>query len=790
MPDIWPLNPWDFARLIEPRKCCAYLAWHNIRPFMFLSLAAERRIRWETMRDERNANDVTWPVYAGAALDRRAHRLRTNASHLIRTVLPNRVRSALRTGQYLVSGVRADGLRVGIAADDLAGLSIDLASDCLVGATVVFERVSIRSKAAAPRPEAPRQNSPMLPLLVISEGMIGLRDTLCASVRVLFGEEFVAELSQDELKTAGAGRNLRTDAWQKATERLLYALRDGELTAYAVQAAQGHRVPLPRSYWLEWIAEWRPFLTGRVEVSVPGPSAVHRDFAEIAGWPCAVGAAEFHDWLQAASFAQNEKERDGRGAGSARVRSGRSLSSISEAYEQPLDPEKMTSRLVPLADAVDEAVRSMALSVEMMNREIIKAVRTGHLSLFGRGPNNLYQPIPSMLLCDPDTSTISDGHNSGLQLTLTSSEASVKAEYIDLAIEGDSFTAWLYLRKPRDMNSRPSEGYVGITEALSRLRRHIERIEGRVPGEDELVRIIAEDARGGRVEVYQVNDSGHALSIARESWTSASLPASAPAEKLILNGAVKGRRLVFLRAEFARWLGDRPDEADPPPKKLEHRDAAPIPLIAREWSREPGAESEEKIASRLWRAYFDGEFAFQIVDGAPADFDRKFFSAMIEINKEGEQALLGPAPRDDREFGYRALGIWAAQGFQGMGQWFRLATVESYLLPRSELTRWCARAGQAMPRFWNSGGDRTVPALRDSAMVRRAISEKSLRSWYAKRVTAFERTGTQPSREEDYRDAVEGLGSGITHQRMRAIRAELAPHWTRRGRRPNKIESK
>lgn len=642
MPDIWPLNPWGFARLIEPRKCCAYLAWYDIRPVVLVSPAAERRISRETMRDEPNANDVTWPVYAEAAFERRAQRLRANARHLIRTVLPHRVRNALRTGQYLVTGVRADGSRAEIADDDLAGLSVDLASDCLIGATVVFERISIRPKRADPRSEAPRHISPMLSRLVVPEGNTGLRDALCA-----------------------------------------------------------------------------------------------------------------------------------------------------ENQEQPPDPEDITSRLLPVADAIDEAVQSMALSVEIISREIIKAVRNGHLSLFGRGPDSVHHAIPSTLLRDPDTSKIIvDGHSGRSQLTLTSSDASAKVEYIDLAVERDSFAAWLYLTKPKDLNSTPSARYVSVSKALHRLRGHIEGTEGRVPGEDELARIIAEDASRGHVKIHQVDDRGHSLPVAPESWISAQLPASAPAEKLILNGAVKGQRLVFLRAEFARWLGDRPDEANPTPKKLEHRDAAPIPLIAREWSREPGAEPEEKIAGRLWRAYFDGEFAFQIVADAPADFDRESFSAMIDINKEGERAVLGPAPRDDPEFGYRALGIWAAEGFLGMSPWFRLATVESYLLPRSELTRWCARAGQAMPRFWPSAENQSVLPLQSRATASRAPSEKTLRSWYKKRVTAFERTGKQPSREEDYRDAIEELGPGITHQRMRAIRAELAPHWTRRGRRPNKIGSK
>jgi hypothetical protein len=46
---------------------------------------------------------------------------------------------------------------------------------------------------------------------------------------------------------------------------------------HAVQAARGLRIPFPLAYWNEWIAEWRPFLSGRVDV--PGTD---RDVAWVA----------------------------------------------------------------------------------------------------------------------------------------------------------------------------------------------------------------------------------------------------------------------------------------------------------------------------------------------------------------------------------------------------------------------------------------------------------------------------------------------------------------------------
>jgi hypothetical protein len=57
-------------------------------------------------------------------------------------------------------------------------------------------------------------------------------------------------------------------------------------------------------------------------------------------------------------------------------------------------------------------------------------------------------------------------------------------------------------------------------------------------------------------------------------------------------------------------------------------------------------------------------------------------------------------------------------------------------------------------------------------------------------VRSYEASGKQPSREDDYYDARKKFGDGISHARMRILRAELAPHWTKKGRHPTKPEKK
>ena len=111
--------------------------------------------------------------------------------------------------------------------------------------------------------ETPKSN---VAVIVVPEGMIGLGKAVEDMVRARFGESFVAELTENDLKAAAAGDRTRTGAWQQARDQMLASLKSGELTAFAVQAARQICVPLPAGYWNEWIAEWRPFLSGRVEV--------------------------------------------------------------------------------------------------------------------------------------------------------------------------------------------------------------------------------------------------------------------------------------------------------------------------------------------------------------------------------------------------------------------------------------------------------------------------------------------------------------------------------------------
>jgi hypothetical protein len=87
-------------------------------------------------------------------------------------------------------------------------------------------------------------------------------------------------------------------------------------------------------------------------------------------------------------------------------------------------------------------------------------------------------------------------------------------------------------------------------------------------------------------------------------------------------------------------------------------------------------------------------------------------------------------------------------------------------------------------------GEYVATGVGQGLPIKRPPESKRLRAWYEQRVRELGKLGAQPSREDDYRDAKEEFGESISHARIRTIRAELAPHWTVKGRPPKKIGEK
>jgi hypothetical protein len=471
------------------------------------------------------------------------------------------------------------------------------------------------------------------------------------------------------------------------------------------------------------------------------------------------------------------------------------------------EPDPTSVTWLPLHNAITETVQTAERSTAWARRAIQAAIQKGALMIrgtpIGDGDRSA-RPEPSVITTDclgqvrvtgAPTETaggiIIEWNNGDSSPELIMPDGHTPPRYSDLEVQRDQFEAWLLMMKGKPF--KLPRRFVGMHEAFSRLRRHIKRTEKRGVTDVEIAQIIVEHARRARLQIWWTDETLQAAPLSSGLWDGDRLPAGLTAEALILNGSIKANTLVFIRLEFAEWLGDRPGEANPPPKLLSDRSAAPIPVIAREWSREPIAETEEKIAERLWRAFFEGRFLLLNEEDTKKTFDRRYFAELIELNKpDPRQASLLAVARvpGDPEFHFRSLAAWAAAGFPGMDPLVRLSTVEKYALPRSALAKWCRPAGQKLPRFWQSGTNNPARATARGLPKKRPLAIRGLQSWYEARVRNLTKSGKQPSREDDYRDANAEFQTGVTHDRIAQLRRELAPEWTKKGRPSTKSAKK
>ncbi len=460
------------------------------------------------------------------------------------------------------------------------------------------------------------------------------------------------------------------------------------------------------------------------------------------------------------------------------------------------EPISDSSAWVRLHRAAAERAWLTACPIKSAQRAIIKAAAEGALLVRGRLADDVVHRSEAIVILAErfrppgkggGYGGVIDWRDGNAAPELSFRGGSGKVIYLDLEVEEGPLRRWLLLTKTKPF--KLPRRFVGMGEAFSRLRRRIKHDEKREAPDTEIAQVIVEHARRERLQIWRMDRAG-ATPLTSGGWDSNRLPAGLSPEELILNRYVNGNALVFIRQEFANWLEDRPEETDPPPKLLSECDAASIPTIAREWPRQPEAEPEAKIGERLWRAFFEGEFRLQTEEGTSATFDREKFAVLTELNPPDPKQMsipIRPARPNDPEFYYRAFAAWAAQNFPGIDTSVRLASVEKYLLPRAALAEWCKRAGQRMPRFWQSAVNITTPSVKGGLPIKSSPEPKGLRTWYRQRVDKFNKLEKQPSREDDYREAKEKFGAGISHVRMRAIRADVAPHWTQRGRPPKKI---
>jgi hypothetical protein len=244
------------------------------------------------------------------------------------------------------------------------------------------------------------------------------------------------------------------------------------------------------------------------------------------------------------------------------------------------EPDPTSAPWLPLHNAVAETATTAGRPIAWSRRAIQTAIQTGLLTIRGVPVGNEGQ---SSDLLEPSVIAASSleevraarGAKPGVDIEWNNSETPPElvmtsqglspARYSGLEVLRDRFEAWLLMMRGNPL--KLPRRFVGMREAFARLRRHIKKTERRSAPDAEIAQIIVEHARRKRLNVWWTDETLEAASLFSGSWDEDRLPAGLKPEALILNGAIKANTLVFIRREFAQWLGDRPEEANPSPKR-------------------------------------------------------------------------------------------------------------------------------------------------------------------------------------------------------------------------------
>jgi hypothetical protein len=196
-----PVSLWQFAKRIAGRECSAYDIWFEATAIRMRAIdhdrvAASVQRRWPALVDPELF------IRENEARERRAKRLRGWAAHLLATVIPSKVRRELIKDSYLITGRNSAGERVSLTLDDLAGLNIDLSSNCLIGPTTAYTDISVRLAPAGFVGKSPEPNLHSDKLTTVDATFHALPNSggsikLQRKTRAQWIEEAVHDLSQE-----------------------------------------------------------------------------------------------------------------------------------------------------------------------------------------------------------------------------------------------------------------------------------------------------------------------------------------------------------------------------------------------------------------------------------------------------------------------------------------------------------------------------------------------------------------------------------------------------------------
>ena len=201
-----PLSLWSFARASHPCYVAAYNVWFRVTASNLPLVSSERCYRALRKRYPVNKIPIT-PEMLTAEYELRAFDLRNQATLLLGSILPAKLRRELQSGSCRVVARRQDNDElVEIASTSLAGMELDISMNRLLSKTVIYDNVAVYvHRKGRGRREGDGQYNDM-PVLLEMRAMIESRGAKSA-------HEAATKLQN---KAQGASSEARVQRLQKA----------------------------------------------------------------------------------------------------------------------------------------------------------------------------------------------------------------------------------------------------------------------------------------------------------------------------------------------------------------------------------------------------------------------------------------------------------------------------------------------------------------------------------------------------------------------------------------------
>jgi len=168
------------------------------------------------------------------------------------------------------------------------------------------------------------------------------------------------------------------------------------------------------------------------------------------------------------------------------------------------------------------AAETLSLPIETVRARLNTAIEEGELSVRGRlqdaGEGDPSVPVP--IWSDPPRigppRIVWD--TTGSYSAMVGSGNTV-LEYIDVEVERVAFDAWVLLTKPPPTARKLHPRFVGVPEALSRLRDRAAKARNEQPSDEDLAQVIVDKLREeDGLRCHWIDAEGHSVQLSSDGW--------------------------------------------------------------------------------------------------------------------------------------------------------------------------------------------------------------------------------------------------------------------------------